>query len=166
MRNIELKARLHDLPAARRVAEALATERLEAQDQIDTYFRCTTGRLKLRQISGQTAQLIWYMRTTDSLPKASDYYLAPVPRPETLIAVLRGAIGIVNVVRKRREIYLWHNVRIHLDNVEGLGQFLEFEAVLSPEFDDTAGRRQLDNLLTRFNIRSEDLLAGSYTDMI
>ena len=166
MRNIELKARLHDLPAARRVAEALATERLGVQQQVDTYFRCTTGRLKLRQINGQTAQLVWYARPSDPQPKASDYHLVPVPQPETLKAALEAALGIVNVVRKRREIYLWHNVRIHLDDVEGLGQFLEFEAVLSPEIDDAVGHEQLEKLMTEFNIRPDDLLAGSYTDMI
>jgi adenylate cyclase, class 2 len=57
-------------------------------------------------------------------------------------------------------------VRIHLDDVEGLGQFLEFEAVLSPEIDDTAGRQQLEQLIRQFNIQPEDLLAGSYIDMI
>ncbi len=166
MRNIELKARLDDLPAARRVAETLATQRLGIQEQIDTYFRCTTGRLKLRQISGQTAQLIWYMRPSDPRPKASDYYLVPAPQPETLVAALRSAMGIVSVVRKRREIYLWRNVRIHLDDVEGLGHFLEFEAVLSPEIDETAGRGQLQDLMAQFGIRPQDLLAGSYIDMI
>jgi predicted adenylyl cyclase CyaB len=166
MRNIELKARLHDLPAARRVAEALATQRLGVQEQIDTYFRCTNGRLKLRQITGQTAQLVWYVRPSDPRPKASDYHLVSVPQPETLIMALRAAMGIVNVVRKRREVYLWRNVRIHLDEVEGLGQFLEFEAVLSPEIDDAAGRGQLEKLMSQFDIRPEDLLAGSYTDMI
>jgi len=165
MRNIELKARLHDLPAARRVAETLATQRLGIQEQIDTYFRCANGRLKLRQISGQTAQLVWYVRPSDPRPKASDYHLVPAPHPETLIAALRAAMGIVNVVCKRREIYLWHNVRIHLDDVEGLGQFLEFEAVLSAEVDENTGRGQLQELMAQFDIRPEDLLAGSYIDM-
>ncbi len=165
MRNIELKARLDDVPAARRVAETLATQRLGIQEQIDTYFRCTHGRLKLRQISGQTAQLVWYMRPSDPRPKTSDYHLVPAPHPETLIAALRAAMGVVNVVRTRREIYLWHNVRIHLDEVEGLGQFLEFEAVLSPEIDEAAGREQLEQLIGEFHIQPADLLAGSYTDM-
>jgi predicted adenylyl cyclase CyaB len=166
MRNIELKARLHDLPAARQMAETLATQRLGVQEQVDTYFRCTNGRLKLRQIDGQAAQLVWYVRASDPRPKASDYHLVPVPQPETLLAALRAAMGIVNVVRKRREIYLWHNVRIHLDDVEGLGQFLEFEAVLSPEIDEAAGRQQLETLMPQFGIRPQDLLAGSYTDLI
>ena len=166
MRNIELKARLHDLPAARRVAETLATERLDPQEQVDTYFRCTNGRLKLRQISGRAAELVWYVRPSDRQPKASDYHIMPVEQPESLLVSLRAALGIVNVVRKRREIYLLHNVRIHLDDVEGLGQFLEFEAVLSPETDETAAHEQLKRLMAEFKIRPEDLLAGSYTDMV
>src|SRR5271166_3482271 len=91
MRNIEIKARLNDLPAARRVAERLATERGEIQDQVDTYFRCTNGRLKLRQISGQTAQLVWYVRPSDPRPKTSDYHLVPVPQPEN--AYCCAAVG-------------------------------------------------------------------------
>ena len=106
------------------------------------------------------------MRPSDPQPKASDYHLVPAPQPETLVAALRAAMGIVNIVRNRREIYLWHNVRIHLDDVEGLGQFLEFEAVLSPEIDEATGRRQLEPLIAEFDIRPEDLLAGSYTDLI
>ncbi len=166
MRNIELKARLEDLPAARRVARTLATHAVEVQEQVDTYFRCTQGRLKLRQISGQAAQLIWYQRPADPQPKPSDYYLVPVPQPDTLVAALRSAMGIVNVVRKRREIYLWRNVRIHLDEVEGLGQFLEFEAVLSHEIDENAGHGQLQELMAQFDIRPQDLMAGSYIDII
>jgi adenylate cyclase class 2 len=165
MRNIEIKARLWDLPAARQVAEGLATQRLGLQEQTDTYFHCANGRLKLRQINGQTAQLIWYVRPSDPRPKASDYHLVPVLQPEPLIAALRAAIGVINVVRKRREIYLWHNVRIHLDDVEGLGQFLEFEAVLSAEIGENAGREQLEKLTVQFGIEPKDLLAGSYTDM-
>ena len=166
MRNIESKPVFTTCRPHGAAAEALATQRLGVQEQIDTYFRCANGRLKLRQIDGQTAQLVWYVRPSDPQPKASDYHLVPVPQPETLVAALRAAMGVVNVVRKRREIYLWHNVRIHLDDVEGLGQFLEFEAVLSPEIDEAAGRGQLEHLIAQFGIRPEDLLAGSYTDMI
>jgi predicted adenylyl cyclase CyaB len=139
---------------------------LGVEEQIDTYFRCNNGRLKLRQIGGQPAQLVWYARPSDPQPKASDYHLVPVPQAETLIAALRAALGVVNVIRKRREIYLWQNVRIHLDDVEGLGRFLEFEAVLSPEIDEAAGRAQLEKLIPQFNIQPKDLLAGSYADML
>lgn len=166
MRNIELKARLSDFEKARSLAQSIATKRLGVQQQTDTYFRCTHGRLKLRQIDHTPAQLVWYARPDDEGPKASDYRLVPVTNPETLKAALADAYGIWCVVRKRREVYLWHNVRIHLDEVDDLGTFLEFEAVLGPEVDDQKGHAQLTDLQQRFAIKSTDLLAFSYSDLL
>ena len=80
-RNIELKARLGDLPAARRIAEAIATDRLGVEHQVDTYFHTPTGRLKLREIDGEAARLVAYLRPDDAGPKGSDYVLVPIPDP-------------------------------------------------------------------------------------
>jgi len=165
LRNIELKARLTDPDAARKAARAIATERLGTQHQVDTYFHCRHGRLKLRQIDSLTAQLVSYTRPDQHGPKASDYQLVPVANPETLKAALSAALGIRCVVEKRREILLYHNVRIHLDDVTGLGHFLEFEAVLGDEVDDATGHEQLDRLIAQFAIRPDDLLPASYADM-
>lgn len=166
MRNIELKARLSDLEGARRVAQSVATRRVGSQLQTDTYFRCREGRLKLREIDGLTAQLVWYARPDRQGPKASDYVLVPVADPEALKAALAAALGVRVVVRKRREIFLADNVRIHLDEVDELGLFLEFEAVLGPEVDDARGRGQLDELAGLFSLAPADLESGSYADLI
>ncbi len=172
MRNIELKARLTDLDAARAVAQRIATKRLGTQHQIDTYFHCRHGRLKLRQIDGLRSELVWYARVDQQGPKASDYRLVPVSNPETLKAALGAACGVWKVVEKRREIFLYHNVRIHLDDVVELGTFLEFEAVLSQAsgssaaIDDATGRAQLDKLIREFAIAADALLPGSYSDML
>lgn len=166
MRNIELKARLADLEAARRVAVEVATERAGVQHQVDTYFHVAHGRLKLREIAGAGAQLVWYERPDEEGPKESDYRLVSVPDAEGIKAALTGALGVRVVVSKRREIFLARNVRIHLDEVDGLGTFLEFEAVLGPDVDDAAGRQQVDDLMRRFGIRADDLLPGSYADLL
>ena len=166
MRNVELKARLPDLEAARKLAAALATEHPGTQHQRDTYFHVRRGRLKLREIDGQSAQLVWYERPDDRGPRASHYLLVPVAEPEGLTAALTGALGVRGVVEKRREVFLWHNVRIHLDEVVGLGTFLEFEAVLGPDVDEAAGRAQIAELAERFAIAPDDLLSGSYGEMV
>ena len=163
---MELKSRLADLEAAREVAQSIATKELGLQEQVDTYFHCPKGRLKLRQVEHTPAQLVWYARPDEEGPKASDYRLVPVTNPETLKAALASAYGIWCVVRKRREIYLYHNVRIHLDEVDDLGTFLEFEAVLGPNVDEELGRKQLADLRRRFSILDEDLLAVSYSDLL
>lgn len=166
-RNIELKARLADIERARELAGAIATDRLAAEHQIDTYFCAAHGRLKLREIDGRSAQLIWYERSNASGSRPSDYLLAPVVEPALLKAALGGALGIVGVVEKRREIYLFHNVRIHLDRVLGRGEFLELEAVQSEHpssAEAISDRQRLDWLRRRFDIADEDLLSGSYGD--
>jgi adenylate cyclase, class 2 len=166
MRNIELKARLADYAAAKKAAETVATRRLGAQHQIDTYFHCRHGRLKLRQIDRLRAELVWYARADEHGPKPSDYQLVPLQHPETLKAALAAALGVRAVVEKHREIFLYHNVRIHLDEVVGLGQFIEFEAVLGGDADEAAGRAMLDTLMQHFAILPADLLAQSYGEMV
>jgi adenylate cyclase class 2 len=166
LQNIELKARLLDLDAARQIAQDLATRQVGVQHQIDTYFHCRNGRLKLRQIDGLSAQLVWYARPDEPGPKASDYALVPVSNPETLKAALAAGLGVRCVVDNRREIFLWRNVRIHLDQVTGLGCFLEFEAVLGQGVDEAAGRRQLDELAADFAPVMGEGISRSYGDMV
>lgn len=165
-RNIEIKARLRDLESARRIAEQVATDYLGVQRQVDTYFQCSHGRLKLREIDGQPAQLVSYRRPDQPGPKGSDYVLSPVVDAALLKQALTMALGVWRVVDKRREIWLADNVRIHLDEVAGLGLFLEFEAVLSPPLDNAAGQRQVETLMAQFHIAAEELLSGSYSDLM
>jgi len=153
------------LAPPQKIAAAVATKRLGRQHQIDTYFHCLHGRLKLRQIDGLRAELIAYARADAEGPKPSDYRLAPIAHPETLKTALTAALGVRAVVEKQREIFLHHNVRIHLDDVAGLGRFIEFEAVLKSASDEAAARALLDHLMRQFALAPADLLPGSYGEM-
>ncbi len=166
-RNIEIKARVTSLDAARRVAERLATGHLGKFTQVDTFFHCTNGRLKLREVEGRPAELIAYSRSDQTQPKASQYYLVPIVE-EALACkgALTAALGMAVVVRKRREVFLIDNVRIHLDQVEGLGNFLEMEAVISTPDEDSRAAGCLDALMREFDILPDSLLAGAYADML
>lgn len=164
-RNIELKARLRDLAAARATARRVATSDEGVQQQVDTYFRCQEGRLKLREIGGVRAQLIWYRRPDVLEPKASDYYLVEVADANSLKKALETALGVRQVVAKRREVFLHENVRIHLDQVQGLGDFLEFEAVLSATDSDAAGQAAVQRLRDQFQLAAGDLIAESYLEL-
>jgi adenylate cyclase class 2 len=162
-RNIELKSRQRDLAAARYIALQIATEYVGVQQQTDTYFVCPQGRMKLREIVGQTAYMVWYDRS-DDLQKDSDYLIQEVT-PERA-KQLKAEMGIRAIVEKHREIFLYNNVRIHLDEVAQLGSFLEFEAVLGPKVRAPTGRRQIAELRKVFNIQDADLLRTSYVDML
>ncbi len=165
-RNVEIKARIADRGAVRRLIQQVATERVGQQKQTDTYFHCRVGRLKLREIVGHPAQLIWYDRPDADEPKESRYYLIEISDPEALRAALTAGLGVRTVVRKRREIYLYRFVRIHLDQVDGLGEFLELEGVLGPDVDLLEAERVVADLMERLDIARESLVEGSYGEML
>jgi adenylate cyclase, class 2 len=164
-RNIELKARCPDLAAAEAALAPLSIHDAGVQQQIDTYFASHHGRLKLREIIGVRAELIWYQRTDEPRSRQSDYHVVPVPDPQKLKTALTAALGVRRQVRKRRHVLLWHNVRIHLDEVEGLGTFVEFEAVISAKDDEATGHARLAELCRLMAISTADHLAVSYIDM-
>jgi adenylate cyclase class IV len=132
---------------------------------VSAYFAVANGRLKLRETEGEPAVLIWYSRPNQVESRTSRYHLVPAPDPLLLKDALSAAQGIRTVVAKRRELYLYHNVRIHLDEVESLGSFLEFEAVLEPGESEEEGHRLLAELRQHFRIEDEALIADSYVDL-
>lgn len=164
-RNVELKARLGDLDRARQTAIDLGADPGGIEQQRDTYFPVPHGRLKLREIEGKQAVLISYSRPDTFETRRSDYTLVPVPDLDLLKQALTAALGVQVVVEKRREIFFYRNVRIHLDQVAGHGTFLEFEAMLRPGQPEDEGHALLRELRHRFGIQEEDLMEGSYGDI-
>ncbi len=164
MRNIELKARLDAPDRAPEICGRLGAARQGAIRQTDTYFPVAHGRLKLRENQPGNTELIHYHRDNASGAKGSDYRIV-LASPE-MGKLLADALGVLVTVRKVRALWLWHNVRIHLDTVEGLGSFLEFEAVLGGMHDDADGHAKLRTLSDAFGIEQSDLIAVSYSDLL
>jgi predicted adenylyl cyclase CyaB len=165
-RNLERKFRCPDLGAVRAALPSLPTWHEGVQFQTDTYFHARAGRLKLRVIDVEAAALIWYDRPDAAAAKLSTYHLVPVPDAPLLRAALTAALGVRGVVVKRRDIHHWGNVRIHLDEVDGLGTFVEFEAVLSAQDDESAAHADLEALRRALGLGSAEELATSYADLL
>src|SRR4051812_45132948 len=134
-RNVEIKARARDFERQRSVAEQLAGAPGEDLVQEDTFFNVPSGRLKLRQVQGRPGELIHYARPDTAGPKESQYLFYPTDRPEELKPVLANALGVSGIVRKKRTLYLIGQTRVHIDRVEGLGEFVELEVILDPGQD-------------------------------
>jgi adenylate cyclase class IV len=165
-RNLELKARHAELAAAREAMRQLGAQPGGIERQTDTFFLVPWGRLKLREIEGQPAALIWYERPDAPGIRTSNYRLVPAPDPAGLKSALRAALGVRGRVVKSRDIFFWHNVRIHLDDVTGLGTFVELEAVLSDEDGEAISLARLDRLCEALAIVSSDALAPAYADLL
>jgi predicted adenylyl cyclase CyaB len=168
MPNIEIKARCQNLKKARSTAEKIQTEYLGVLRQIDTYFVTKAGRLKLREINNQSAQLIPYVKGYKAGPMKSDYALLNVDNPIILKDLLNQLLGIEFVVDKTREVFIFENVRIHLDEVAGLGTFIEFEAVCANDSQEEQKIQQnkILSLMNTFDIGTGDLLDLSYVDYL
>ncbi len=164
--NIEIKARARDFPGLRRRAEALSGGPAQVIPQVDTFFHTDKGRLKLRELGPGRAQLVFYARPDASGPKRSDYHIFETADPEPLKVTLTLALGVRGVVRKTRYLYLVGQTRVHLDDVEGLGQFMELEVVLSTDQPDADGQAIAEDLMQELGVSSGDLLEGAYMDML
>jgi adenylate cyclase class IV len=166
-RNIEIKAHLENYPWVRQVARSLATSPPRKEHQVDRYFLTdATGkeRLKLRESDLHGFQLIRYRRPETTGIRGSDYQLEHLSGPED--PRLTTLSDPVLVVTKIRELIWVENVRVHLDQVEGLGNFLELEAVVDPEHHEVLCRHRINALLAAFEIESKQLLQASYSDLL
>ena len=166
MRNIELKARLADYAAAQRVASAIATKRLGTQHQIDTYFHCHHGRLKLRQIDGLRAELVWYARADQEGPKPSDYQLVPLEQSRNAQGGARRGLGHPGGGREAAG-NLPLSQRTHpFGRRVGAGPLPRVRGRAGAG-DRRSGRPALlDSLMRHFAISPADLLANSYGEMV
>lgn len=165
-RNVEIKARSADPARLRSLAAALADGPPVVIEQTDTFFAAGSGRLKLRVFADGSGELICYDRPDAAGPKTSHYGIAPMGDGAAMLAVLAAALPVRGVVRKRRELLLCGRTRIHLDRVEGLGEFLELEVVLAEGEDLAAGEAEARALMTRLEVAPADLVTGAYLDLL
>ena len=165
-RNIEIKARVADMAALTARAAAIADSRPVEIPQDDTFFRCDNGRLKLRVFEDGHGELIFYRRPDADGPKVSFYVLSPTESPDTLREALTLANGQEGRVVKHRTLLLLGRTRIHLDRVQGLGDFMELEVVLAEGEAVEDGVREAHELMARLQIAADCLVEGAYHDLL
>lgn len=165
-RNIEIKARVADLAAMEVRAAALADQGPFDIAQDDTFFACPTGRLKLRELAPDRGELIHYERPDQGGPKLSDFVVAPTADPAAMRDALTRALGASGRVVKKRRLYLAGKTRIHLDRVDGLGDFIELEVVLEPTQSVAEGEAEAQRIMTALGIGLADLVSGAYVDLL
>jgi predicted adenylyl cyclase CyaB len=170
-RNVEIKARVPSLsPFAERL-QALGAEDRGVLHQVDVFYQVGPGeepqplRLKLRTMHGAQAELILYARPDQAGPKTSDYLRTPVPDPATMHELLSRLLGVRGQVCKTRRLWLQGQTRVHLDCVEGLGEFVELEVLLRDDQDEGEGVAVARELMHRLGIPEEALVEGAYVDL-
>jgi predicted adenylyl cyclase CyaB len=165
-RNIEIKARIASAVALRVRAAALANGAPTEIAQDDTFFRCDSGRLKLRTFADGSGELIFYRRADQAGPKESFYVRSATAVPDSLREALDLAYGSVGRVVKRRTLYLVGRTRVHVDRVQGLGDFLELEVVLQEGETTAQGVREAEQLMTALGVDRGQLIEEAYVDLL
>jgi len=164
--NVEIKARCSDPSPIRDYLQANGAECRGLDEQTDTYFNVLQGRLKLREGNIEN-NLIYYERTDQAGPKDSYFQLVKVENSDDLKNALTRAVGVKVIVNKKREIYYIRNVKFHIDEVPGLGNFIEIEAGnMLADLSQKELQEQCDQYIKAFGIKPEDLVQVSYSDMM
>lgn len=167
-RNVEIKACIDSIERVAAIATTLADKGPVEIAQDDTFFRCTgsSDRLKLRTFAPDRAELIFYRRADSTGPKESFYLITPCATPDVLRESLTLAWGQAGRVRKQRRLFLAGRTRIHLDRVEGLGEFLELEVVLAEGEPAEAGIAEAHALMAQLGVGADQLVQGAYVDLL
>jgi adenylate cyclase class IV len=164
--NIEIKAVLADRAAAEAVAAGLSDEGPEIIHQKDFFFAGDGARLKPRIFFPDRGELIRHERTDASEPRSSSYAIARTSDPRVLLQILSETLGVVGAVRKKPTLYLIGQTPAHLDEVEGLGNFLELEVVLRPGQSEREGTELANDLMPKFGIDPKQLVGKAYVDLL
>lgn len=164
--NIEIKAKSNNLNRVRQILKSKKADFKGIDHQIDTYFKINSGRLKLREGNIEN-YLIHYQREDQEGPKQSNVTLFKSPSDPALKDILTKSLGVLVVVDKQREIYFIENVKFHIDEVKGLGSFIEIEAI---DKDGSIGKEKLteqcNQYMKLFDIKDVDLISCSYSDLL
>ncbi|KAK4306440.1 hypothetical protein Pmani_021736 [Petrolisthes manimaculis] len=168
-RNVEIKALVKNLSVLKAKAVELSGTEGELLHQEDVFFNSPQGRLKLRVIKGEKEELIYYERPDQEGPKFSDYIKvsgSPGELTGDLKTLLSRCLGVKGSVTKTRTLHLVQHTRVHIDSVQGLGDFMELEVMLQDDQTVEDGEKVAKDLMEKLGIKEEDLLKGAYMDMI
>lgn len=166
MRNLELKVKCTDHRQALKAVKLLGAINAGVLKQRDVYFNLKPGRFKLRTINKTEHQLIYYKRPNEASAKYSNYFISEIKHPNRVERILKDIYGIRVIVIKSRKLFLWQNVRIHLDKVFRIGTFMEFEIVCISKMEEKESYEKMKYLIRLFNIHKKNILKSSYSDIL
>ena len=166
MKNIEVKVYVDNFRDIISKLKSTGAEYKGKLCQVDTYYNCKSGRLKMREINNKKAELIFYSRPNKKGAKVSDYEILKVPEnlKQKTGETFKKALGEKVVVKKERNLWIYKNTRIHLDKVYKLGYFLELETVVKKNIEKS--KKEYNEIFSFLNLDKYKKYKKSYSDML
>ncbi len=167
MKNVELKIKVTNHLEIVKLLKKNKAKKVGVLNQIDTYFNCPTGRLKLREINDKKFELIYYRRPDTAKSKVSVFQVLPIPKKQKneIIKVLGEAYGIWVIVKKKRVLWMYRNTRVHLDTVSKLGNFLELETVTT-KINLSQAKKEHQYVIKVLGLEKYKKVKKSYSDLL
>ena len=166
-KNIEIKAKLPNAEALLAKAKEITQSQGEIIHHRDIFYKTPKGRLKMRFFDNGSGELIFYERPDSSAAKTSEYHIHATDEPATLHGVLVSSPGVAGMVSKIRTLFLIGQTRLHIDEVEGLGSFMELEVVLKENQSSEEGEKIANEIYSStLELDPADQVSGSYFDLI
>jgi len=165
-KNLEIKVKLNNLSKTRDLLRLLCKGRKTIKQKVfqeDIYYKVNKGRLKLRVISERAGNLIHYFRDNESSKRVSNYTISETSTPKELNTTLISLYGVLINVKKLREITILDNVRIHIDKVMGLGNYLEIEIIVS---SIKTANKTMKGLIKSLELEEKNFIKVSYSDLL
>ena len=160
--NLEIKIQLDSHESALTVIKQLPAIFVKDINQKDIYYKMQGSLLKLR-VEDEGDCLIKYNRDEINPDRFSDYDVVYI-KSSGSEKVFNSIFTIEATVIKKRSLYLYDNTRIHLDTVQGLGTFMEFETLVLNGMDDA--KERFSFLIKKFGIDTTKQIKCSYRDLI
>ncbi|MEK7655598.1 MAG: class IV adenylate cyclase, partial [Patescibacteria group bacterium] len=166
MKNIELKVKVDNIKPLVRSLRTLGAHFAGTLKQKDTYYNCHEGRLKIREINGKEFMFIHYNRPDTASHKISDFEILELTKSQCLKLknILGSSLGIKVTVDKTRKLWMYKNTRIHLDDVNGLGKFLELESKITTS--ESHAKKEYDALIEALSLNNFIKIKKSYSDLL
>lgn len=166
MKNVEIKARCQNPDKVEKILLENGADYKGLDHQTDTYFNVKNGRLKMR-IGNIEKSLIFYNRPNKKGPKQSTFNLFRTDNIDELKPLLESSLGVMVEVKKHRKIFFLDHVKFHIDEVDGLGDFVEIEAGdLEVDRSLEKLRELCDYYIDLLGVKEENLINISYSDML
>ena len=162
-KNYEIKCKITDIAKFRKIIRNESSYLYSKETQTDIYYKVKKGRLKLRIINNESASLIYYERSDKAKIRTSNYIISRTNDFKQLDDILRSQFNQLTVVSKVRDIFIKDNIRIHLDRVNELGDFLEIEIIYK---ELSSAKKQMENLIKILNLNKSEFIKHSYSDML
>lgn len=167
MKNIELKIFLDDFKDINSILKKVGAKYKGKIHQVDVYYWCKGGRLKLRKINNQNFELIFYKRPNFNHSRISDYRIFNIPKKQvkSIKSILDKVYGEKNIVKKERNLWIYRHTRIHFDNVVKLGKFLELETVMK-KINFKQAMKEYNKIVKMLNLSKYKIYNRSYSDLL